>query len=173
MQNTLQKPQADEWACDGCSTINNVLNDTCGLCNSRRPAHIKPIQEEVKEIRDKPKEIEEEFEFDLVDLKKRPSIIAMETEKKYNVLNGDRCYQMIEERINTVIKKLGCSQEIAYGLLLKNDWDPEKALTEPFVEEKREQPGFIMAWFTKAPEPKSRDELYLEYLQKNFNIDLM
>ena len=97
----------------------------------------------------------------------------MESEKKYNVLNGDRCYQMIEERIDTVVKKLGCSHEIAYGLLLKNDWEPEKALTEPFVEEKKEQPGFIMAWFTRAPEPKSRDELYLEYLQKNFNIDLM
>ena len=40
---------------------------------------------------------------------------------------------MIEERIDTVVKKLGCSQEIAYGLLLKNDWEPGKALTEPFV----------------------------------------
>ena len=62
----------------------------------------------------------------------------MESEKKYNVLNGDRCYEMIEERIKMVIEKLGCSQEIAYGLLLKTEWEPEKATTVPFKEEPKE-----------------------------------
>ena len=86
-----------------------MLSERCGLCEQRRPANIKPNEEETKEITDKPKAIEEEFEFEFTELKKRPSIIAMESEKKYIVLNGDRCYEMIEERMKMVIEKLGCS----------------------------------------------------------------
>ena len=98
----------------------------------------------------------------------------MELEKKYNVLTGARCYELIEERVKIVVDKLACSQELAYGLLLINEWNPEKATSVPFTDnEKKEEPGFLMSWFVSAPVPKSRDEIYLEYVQKHFNIDLM
>ena len=52
--------------------------------------------------------------------------------QKYGVLDGTRTQELIEERTQLLAMQLECSHDIAYAILLKNNWEIKAAVEAPF-----------------------------------------
>ena len=135
--------------------MNNINNAKCEVCGTLRPAYLRPQIEEKKQVNQKPavkiqQLKKEEDDWELIDdweeeqkktqmkvkfqrsQEERKIDTNIDTSHKYGVLDGARTQELIEERTQLLALQLECSNDIAYAILLKNNWEIKTAVEAPF-----------------------------------------